>query len=51
MLYEVITDPEGNSIHITSAEAKLLQAFVSAPQKILNRDKLIDLVYGREMFV
>ncbi len=42
-------NPEGDNIHITSAEAKLLQAFVNAPQKILNRDKLIDLVYGREM--
>ena len=35
---------------MTSAEFDLLVAFVSNPDKVLSRDRLLDLVYGREMF-
>ena len=42
--------PGGEEIKLTSAEFDLLAAFVNSPDKVLSRDRLLDLVYGREMF-
>ncbi|WP_316980303.1 response regulator [Shumkonia mesophila] len=42
--------PAGEEIKLTSAEFDLLAAFISNPDKVLSRDRLLDLVYGREMF-
>lgn len=40
----------GEEVKLTSAEFDLLAAFVNNPDKVLSRDRLLDLVYGREMF-
>ena len=40
----------GEEVRLTSAEFDLLVAFVNNPDKVLSRDRLLDLVYGREMF-
>jgi len=42
--------PSGEEIKLTSAEFDLLAAFINNPDKVLSRDRLLDLVYGREMF-
>ena len=42
--------PAGEEIKLTSAEFDLLAAFINNPDKVLSRDRLLDLVYGREMF-
>lgn len=42
--------PDGEEVKLTSAEFDLLAAFVNNPDKVLSRDRLLDLVYGREMF-
>lgn len=41
---------DGQEVRLTSAEFDLLVAFVNNPDKVLSRDRLLDLVYGREMF-
>lgn len=41
---------DGEEVRLTSAEFDLLVAFVNNPDKVLSRDRLLDLVYGREMF-
>ncbi len=45
-----LTDPKGESVRLTAAEFDLLAAFVNHPDKVLSRDRLLDLVYGREMY-
>ncbi len=45
-----LSGPNGEDVRLTSAEFDLLAAFVSNPDKVLSRDRLLDLVYGREMF-
>jgi len=42
--------PDGDEVKLTSAEFDLLAAFINNPDKVLSRDRLLDLVYGREMF-
>ncbi len=42
--------PDGEEVRLTSAEFDLLVAFANNPDKVLSRDRLLDLVYGREMF-
>ena len=44
--------PEGRSVEITRGEFSLLQAFCSAPQRVLSRDQLLDLtrLHGAEIF-
>lgn len=41
-------DPEGTLVPISSAEYRLLVAFLSHPRQLLNRDQLLDMVQGRE---
>jgi two-component system, OmpR family, response regulator len=43
-----LTDPQGAVISISSAEFRLLMAFVDHPRQVLDRDKLLDMVQGRE---
>ena len=43
-----LTDPEGVLISISSVEFRLLLAFVEHPRQVLDRDRLLDMVQGRE---
>ncbi len=43
-----LTDPEGAVISISSAEFRLLVAFLEHPRQVLDRDRLLDMVQGRE---
>lgn len=43
-----LIDPEGAVIPISSAEFRLLSAFVEHPRQVLDRDRLLDMVQGRE---
>jgi two-component system OmpR family response regulator len=43
-----LTDPQGNVVPISSAEFRLLVAFVTHPRQVLDRDQLLDMVQGRE---
>lgn len=43
-----LTDPEGAMVSISSAEFRLLMAFLEHPRKVLDRDRLLDMVQGRE---
>ncbi|GGD60329.1 response regulator [Erythrobacter arachoides] len=43
-----LTDPEGTVVPISSAEFRLLTAFLDHPKQVLDRDRLLDMVQGRE---
>lgn len=43
-----LTDPEGAVVAISSAEFRLLMAFAEHPRQVLDRDRLLDMVQGRE---
>jgi len=43
-----LIDPEGTVVPISSAEFRLLIAFVTHPRQVLDRDRLLDMVQGRE---
>jgi two-component system, OmpR family, response regulator len=43
-----LTDRDGALVSISSAEFRLLLAFVERPRQVLDRDRLLDLVQGRE---
>lgn len=43
-----LTDPEGALVPISSAEFRLLMALLEHPRQVLDRDRLLDLVQGRE---
>jgi DNA-binding response OmpR family regulator len=38
-----LTSPEGQRVGLTNGELNLLQAFCSAPQRVLTREQLLDL--------
>ena len=40
-------DPEGVLVPISTAEFRLLRAFLNHPQQVLDRDQLLDMVQGR----
>ncbi|WP_448664222.1 response regulator [Sphingomonas sp. CJ20] len=42
-----LTSPEGESVELTGGEFDLLLAFVLHPQRVLNRDQLLDWTRGR----
>lgn len=42
-----LTDPEGVSVAISTAEFRLLRAFLDHPREVLDRDRLLDMVQGR----
>ncbi|ABC64476.1 response regulator [Erythrobacter litoralis] len=43
-----LTDPDGALVAISTAEFRMLRAFLDHPKKVLDRDRLLDLVQGRE---
>lgn len=43
-----LTDPEGTSIPISTAEFRMLKALCDHPRQVLDRDRLLDMVQGRE---
>ena len=43
-----LTDPEGTVVPLLSAEFRLLVAFLTHPRQVLDRDRLLDMVQGRE---
>lgn len=43
-----LIDPEGAVVSISSAEFRLLMAFLQFPRQVLDRDRLLDMVQGRE---
>lgn len=42
-----LTDPEGVTVPISTAEFRLLRAFLDNARKVLDRDRLLDMVQGR----
>ncbi len=42
-----LTDPEGVTVPISTAEFRLLIAFLDNARKVLDRDRLLDMVQGR----
>ena len=47
-LKQRLTDPEGAVIPISTAEFRMLRAFLDHPRAVLDRDRLLDMVQGRE---
>ncbi|ANU06956.1 response regulator [Paraurantiacibacter namhicola] len=43
-----LTDPDGTLVPISTAEFRMLVAFLDAPNRVLDRDLLLDVVQGRE---
>ncbi|UVI39774.1 response regulator [Qipengyuania spongiae] len=43
-----LTDPEDAVVSISTAEFRLLRAFCDHPRQVLDRDRLLDMVQGRE---
>ena len=43
-----LVNPEGAVVPISSAEFRLLTAFLEHPRQVLDRDRLLDMVQGRE---
>ncbi|MEW4449291.1 response regulator [Qipengyuania sp. JC766] len=43
-----LTDPDGATISISTAEFRLLRAFLDHPRQVMDRDTLLDMVQGRE---
>jgi two-component system OmpR family response regulator len=43
-----LTDPDGATVPISTAEFRLLVAFLDRPRRVIDRDRLLDLVQGRE---
>ncbi len=43
-----LSGPDGAAVPISSAEFRLLLAFVEHPRQVLDRDRLLDMVQGRE---
>jgi two-component system, OmpR family, response regulator len=43
-----LTDPEGAVVSISTAEFRLLRALLDHPRQVLDRDRLLDMVQGRE---
>ena len=43
-----LTDPEGTSVALTTGETNLLIAFLKNPNRVLDRDRLLDLISHRE---
>lgn len=48
LLKRKLVDPEGASVSISTAEFRLLRAFLDHPRQVLDRDRLLDMVQGRE---
>ena len=47
-LKQRLTDPEGTVVPLSTAEFRMLRAFLDRPRAVLDRDSLLDMVQGRE---
>ncbi len=45
-----LTSPEGVAVPLSGAEYRLLRVFIDHANRVLNRDQLMDLCRGRELF-
>jgi len=43
-----LVDPDGVAVPISTAEFRMLRAFLDHPREVLDRDRLLDMVQGRE---
>lgn len=43
-----LTAPDGGDVSLSGGEFELLQAFVTHPGRVLNRDQLLDMARGRD---
>ncbi|MEX0342984.1 MAG: response regulator [Erythrobacter sp.] len=43
-----LTDPDGTLVPLSTAEFRMLRAFCDHPRQVLDRDRLLDMVQGRE---
>lgn len=43
-----LIDPDGSVVSISTAEFRMLRAFVDHPLSVMSRDRLLDMVQGRE---
>ena len=43
-----LTDPDGALVPLSTAEFRVLRAFCDHPRQVLDRDRLLDMVQGRE---
>ena len=43
-----LVDPDGTTVPISTAEFRMLRAFCDHPRQVLDRDRLLDMVQGRE---
>ena len=43
-----LTDPQGALVPLSTAEFRMLRAFCDHPRQVLDRDRLLDMVQGRE---
>lgn len=43
-----LTDPDGALVPLSTAEFRMLRAFCDHPRQVLDRDRLLDMVQGRE---
>ena len=46
-----LVDPQGSLVPISTAEFRLLRAFLDNPQQVMDRDRLLDMVQGRTAHV
>ena len=46
-----LTDPQGALVSISAAEFRLLTAFLTHPRQVMDRDRLLDMVQGREAHI
>lgn len=43
-----LLDPQGTQVALSGAEYRLLRVFIDHPQRVLNRDQLLNLTQGRD---
>ena len=46
-----LIDPEGTMVALTTAEFRLLRALLDHPRQVMDRDRLLDIVQGREAHI
>lgn len=48
LMARVLTAPDGNPVSLTSGDFSLLEMFLKNPQRVLSRDKILDIVAARQ---
>ena len=49
LVRQSLCTPEGDDVTLTSGDFRLLEVFIRHPRQVFSRDRLLDLVAGREM--